>query len=310
MTRWLVTGGSGFLGRHLLQAIDVAAPIGTRAFAAGRSRPPGWPVDQYVAMDLTQEAELHAGLEALRPEVVFHLAGATPPCSSTRMFDVNTRGTINLISALRATGRKSRVVVMGSAAELGPVPLHLLPISESCVCRPEGAYGLSKWFASAYALRCGPPLEVIVARAFNPIGPGLGPHQAFGRFARLLAQEPGPAPVRLVVGDLDARRDFVDARDLAGGLLALAERGQPGLVYHLGSGESVPIRSGLEHLIARSGRRVEVVERAARPGGPSDSRADVRRARDQIGWRPETSWRQSLDDLWSELIAGRHQAVA
>jgi len=63
-------------------------------------------------------------------------------------------------------------VIAGSAAEYGPVPAHRLPAGLATPCRPRDPYGLSKWFASAAGLRAGAPLEVVVARIFNPIGPG------------------------------------------------------------------------------------------------------------------------------------------
>ena len=105
----------------------------------------------------------------------------------------------------------------------------------------------------------------------------------------------------MTVSDLDSRRDFIDARDVARALIALAERGRPGLVYHVGTGRSQRIADGLDHLIHLSGRRVRIEPDPHLAGrGPSDSRADIRRIVEHTGWRPEIAWEQSLADLWDE----------
>ena len=108
-----------------------------------------------------------------------------------------------------------------------------------------------------------------------------------------------------MVGDLDARRDFVDVRDVARALIALAER--VGRARSITSARAVRIASatGLDHLIRRSGRSVEVRTdpRLIAATGPGDSRADIGRIVADTGWRPEVPWEQSLDDLWGEAVA-------
>ena len=196
------------------------------------------------------------------------------------------------------------MVLAGSAAELGPVPVGDLPVGEDYPCRPGDAYGLSKWLATTAGLAARPPLEVIVARVFNPVGPGQPGSQALGRFADLL-NDPGPDPLHLTVGDLDARRDFIDVRDVARAFIALALLGHPGQVYHVGTGRSHRVREGLDGLIGLSGRKVEVEvdPLRSRGRGPDDSRADPTRLMTHTGWRPEIGWEQSLADLWDEARA-------
>ncbi len=190
----------------------------------------------------------------------------------------------------------------------GPVPERDLPASEDLPCRPVEGYGLSKYLATVAALAARPPIEPIVARVFNPIGPGLPRSQAFGRFASLLAEAPGVTsvatdPVILEVGDLEPRRDFIDVRDVARAFVALARSGRPGQVYHVGSGRSERVGDGLDHLIALSGRTVKIVTRPdlGTARGPRDSRANIRRICADTPWRPEIDWRRSLHDLWQDL---------
>jgi len=294
---WLVTGGSGFLGRHVLAALR-----GTETLATGRRCPDGWPPDRFIVGDLEEPESVARAVASARPDVVVHAAGRTPPGGPSLFYRSNTLATLHLLDALKALGRPVRVVLAGSAAELGPVGVESLPVGEDFPCRPADAYGLSKHLAACAGLAARSPLEVVAARVFNPVGPGHPANQAFGRFAAMILQN---APGGLVVGDLDARRDFVDVRDVARALVALGERGRAGLAYHVGTGASHRVGDGLAHLIRRSGREVAVrVDPAlASSPGPRDSRADVRRIVGHTGWRPEIPWEQSLDDLWDAAEA-------
>jgi GDP-4-dehydro-6-deoxy-D-mannose reductase len=299
MPVWLVTGGSGFLGRQVLSALGGKAKV----WALGRHCPAAWPEGRFVTADLEEPESVARAIRSLRPEVVIHAAGRTPPAEACLFYRANTLSTVHLLDALRAEGRAVRVVLAGSAAEMGPVAVEALPVSEDYPCRPADSYGLSKWLATCAGLAARPPIEVVAARVFNPIGPGQPLNQAFGRFAARLADR---VDAPLIVGDLDGRRDFIDVRDVARVLIALAERGRAGLIYNVGTGQSHRVGDGLEHLIRRSGRSVEV---RVDPGlttaspGPRDSRADISRALTHTGWRPEVSWEQSLDDLWAEAAA-------
>ena len=193
----------------------------------GRRCPLGWPEDRFVAADLAEPDALGRAVRAVAPDYVIHTAGRTPPAADEVLFQANFWGTIRLLKALRALNRRVKVTLAGSAAELGPVPPAKLPVAESYPPDPVDAYGRSKHLATIAALAEWPPLEVTVARVFNPVGPGMPPSQAFGEFATQLLS-PGSDPLPLVVGDLEARRDFIDVRDVARALIALALRGQSG----------------------------------------------------------------------------------
>ena len=302
MPGWLVTGGSGFLGRHLLNAVERED---VKAIAVGRSVPEGWPASRFARADLEDWPTLARTIAEIAPEVVIHAAGKTPPGDPGELARANTLATLNLLEACALLVKPTRVVHVGSAAELGPVAVDDLPVGETYSCRPLDAYARSKWMGTVAMLAARPPLEVVVARVFNPIGPGMPRSQAFGRFAATLA-EAQRGPIHLVAGNLDARRDFLDARDVASALIALAHRGHAGEVYHVGTGESRRVGDGLEILIGLSGRVVEI---ETPPGptsrGPADSRADIRKVIAHTGWRPRIAWETSLGDLWDEASRRR-----
>jgi nucleoside-diphosphate-sugar epimerase len=302
MPVWMITGGSGFLGGHLLDRLGVEPPSGVEVVAIGRRPPPNLPAGGFVPVDLDDSGALNRVVADLAPSRVFHLAGRTPPAPADDCYRSNTLATVHLLDALRGSGCSSRVVMVGSAAELGPVPVEDLPVSEDHPCRPVDPYGLSKWLATVAGLSSRPPLDVMVARIFNPIGPGLPGSQALGRFARTLAN--GFGPIGMTVGNLDARRDFVDVRDVARALLVIGERGRSGRVYHVGTGRSQRVGDGLDRLIELSGREVtiEVDPSIARLRGPADSRAEVRRIAAETGWSARIGWERSIADLWSDAV--------
>ena len=307
MSCCLITGASGFLGRHLCDLLPEIRPAGEQRIAIGRTDPGHPAIHKFHPADLLDRHRVRDLIASTRPATVFHLAGRTPPGQPEEYYRDNLLATVSLLDALRDAGSPSRVILVGSAAELGPVPVESLPVGEDHPARPAEPYGLSKWLAAAAGLAMAPPLEVVVARVFNLIGPGMSTSQALGRFAAELAR--GPGPVRLAVGDLEARRDFIDARDVAGALASLASRGTPGRVYHVGTGRSRRVGDGLDRLIELSGRAVsvEVDSDRGRSRGPVDSRADIGRIAAETGWSPRIGWDESLRDLWDDALrrAGR-----
>ena len=306
MSVWLLTGASGFVGRHVLAALERDADPGSQSenkvIVLGRRSPETRSSADFVSADLTDRERLPGLIQQIAHDYVIHTAGRTPPALDEELYRANFWATIHLLSALRATRKPARVVLSGSAAELGSVDPARLPVDETYVGYPRDAYGRSKYLASSAGLAERAPLEVMIARIFNPIGPGTPPTQAFGRFADRLT-DPDADPLGLVVGDLEARRDFIDVRDVARAMIALALRGHAGLAYNVGTGRSHRVADGLERLIQLSDRAVRVsvdpVLQSRR--GPADSRANIDRITAHTDWKPSVSWEQSLDDLWREV---------
>jgi len=313
MATWLITGASGFLGRHVLDVLGSELPregrTGDSILVLGRRCPAGWPERNFVRADLDDAIGLRQAIRTIVPDHVIHTAGRTPPATDDALYQGNFWATIRLLNALRGLNRRVRVTLAGPAAELGPVPPAALPVAESYPCAPLETYGRSKHLATIAGLAERPPLELAVARVFNPIGPGLPPTQAFGEFAvQLTAQAADPLP--LLVGNLEARRDFVDVRDVALALVAVSLHGQSGLVYHVGTGQSRSVGEGLDALVRLSGRSVKVCVDPRRHvrKSPVDSRADIQRIVSHTGWRPTIPFEQSLADLWNDLRKDRSRS--
>ncbi len=312
MATWLITGTSGFLGGHVLETFgrerERLGRAGDRVVVLGRNRPAACPESSFVSVDLEDPTGLDGAIRAIAPDFVIHTAGKTPPATDDEMYRANFWSTIRLLNALRSLARPVRVVLTGSAAELGPVKAAELPVGEDYPCQPVTTYGRSKWMATVSALAERSLLEVMVARLFNPIGPGMPEGQAFGRFAAQLLS-PAVDPLSIVVGRLDARRDFIDVRDAARAMIALAEKGRGGQVYNVGTGCSRTVQEGLDSLVRMSGRsvRINVDSRLSDRREPEDSRACIDRITADTGWQPAIPFERSLHDLW--IAAGARSRV-
>ncbi len=217
------------------------------------------------------------------------------------LWKAHVRATLNLLDAL-ADGpapSKIRVVVSGSSGEYGPPP-GSAPVGENAPLRPVTAYGiikLAQWLAAASYHHRG--LQILEARIFNVLGPGIPSHLAPGAFAEQIARvELGLQPPRLAVGRLDARRDYLDVRDAARALADIGLHGRSGEVYNVCSGRALPMRRILDLMLKAARRPIRVVPDASRARKVEVPRlaGSARKLMALAGWRPGISLEQSVLD--------------
>lgn len=296
--RVLVTGASGFLGRHLVAHL---AGRGDEVTALCLEPGPLAPGIRFLSVDVRDRAAVAGAVAAADPELVIHLAALSHVGDSWKRmpeyFDVNVLGTEHVTAAASA-----RRILFASTAEVyGLVPDDEQPIDERRAPAPRSPYALTKAAAERIALAAG----AAVVRLFNLVGAGQAPSFALPGFAaQLAAIERGAKPAVLRVGNLAARRDFVPVADAVEGLARLADRGTPGAVYNLASGKDVAISEALERLLRVSGvgAKIEVDPERFRPvdvprlAGAAGGLAD-------LGWSPRRPLESALADLWAEARA-------
>jgi GDP-4-dehydro-6-deoxy-D-mannose reductase len=278
-----VTGGSGFVGEHLL------AELGDRAVAPPRSE-----------LDLLDADAVRHALAGARPECVFHLAAHASVAQSWRepaeVMRDNVTMTVNVLEAMRHEAPDAVAVVMSSSEIYGP-PAHL-PVEESAPLRPQNPYAVSKaacdLLAGQYADAHG--LRVIRMRAFNQAGPGQSDSYVVGTITRQVAEAEGAGGGVVRTGNPDLARDYTDVRDTVRAYVAVLDL--PSDAYNVCSGRSATVREIVEY--ARRAARVEfsheVDPARVRAHDVAEVRGSPRMLTEASGWSPAIPLEQTVAD--------------
>lgn len=297
----LVTGASGFVGSHLLPL--VAAEPGVRIEAWTRDPVASWPSARWTVIDMADRREVEAAVAAAPPDAVYHLAGAAHVGQSfssvADTLATNALGTARLLDALRAHAPGARVLVVSSSTVYRPSDTAL---SEASPLGPTSPYGLSKLATERLAVRAWADdgLHTVVARAFNHVGPRQSPAFFASSFASQIAaiERRTRSPV-LRVGNLEARRDLTDVRDVVLAYHLLMQHGEPGGIYNVCSGRAHAIGDLLRTMIgaARVPVTVEVDASLLRPNDTPLVLGSHDRLSAATGWAPTFTLERTMADV-------------
>lgn len=306
--RVLITGIAGFAGSALAQSLldnpdveihgiihrhdwRIRAMRGQIHLHKGDLRNPSW-VDEMI--------------QAVQPEVLLHLAAWSDVGGSWSQpwvaYELNIHCQLNLLEAVRRFAPECRVLVVGSNEVYGRVRAEDLPVSEETPFRPNSPYGVSKIAQDmmGYQYFCNYGLPIVRVRSFNHIGPGQADDFVASAFARQIAEiEAGQREPVLQVGNLTAVRDFTDVRDVVAAYWLAVQKGEPGAVYNVGSGQGYSIQTVLDTLLDMSSASIRVEQDPARLR-PSDVPAmicDNRRLVEATGWQPRIELRRTLQEV-------------
>ena len=312
-----ITGVSGFVASHLVDLLasqdyrisGIDSAVGLVPLSEACS------AVLVSAVDILDSFVLRKVLKDAEPDYVYHLAGSAfvPDAESdpNRVYEVNIFGTLNLLEAVRIVRPGARVLIVGSGEVYGAVPDANQPIREDFPLRPVTPYGVTKASADllAYQYAAAHRLEVIRVRPFNHTGPRQSERFAHSGFAKQIAEiEKGLREPVLNVGNLDARRDFTDVRDVVRAYQMILERAQGGDVYNVGSGKAWRIGDLLKILIDRSTiREIKIQEQKARlrQNDIPVMLCDPAKLEKGLGWKPTISIEQTMQDLleyWREKM--------
>jgi GDP-4-dehydro-6-deoxy-D-mannose reductase len=312
--RALVTGGAGFAAQWLERAL---LERGWEVVAAGLGVPPQTSVlgeaerrsVRWVETDVRQAADIARALDAARPDAVFHLAGiAFVPAAAAdpgETYEVNVVGAVRLLTAVgqrRQVGALDPVVVLvGSGEQYGRHGTAELPLSETAAQCPLSVYAASKAAQEVVALHAARAqgLRVIATRSFNHSGPGQAAHFLLPALVARALEARADGRRTVVVGNREPIRDYLHVQDVAAAYLALAERGVPGEVYNVCSGEGVAVGELAANVLQRVGVRADIttdaslvrsVDLPALVGSPEKLRRTT-------GWSPQRTRADIIDDL-------------
>jgi len=312
--RALVTGAAGFLGsymtRELVQrGIEVLAT--SLPGAAPGAIPATADAPRWTALDVREAEAVDRTVQEFSPDVVYHFAGLAFVIPSWQdpegTFRTNVLGTLHLLESLRRHRPDARFAFAGSGTQYGDP--EQVPTPEDAPMRPTSPYASSKAAADllCYQYFRSFGIPVVRYRIFGTTGVGkVG--DSINDFASQIARlEHQPAPRVMRVGNLDKARDVTDVRDATRAMIAVAERGEAGTAYNIGSGVPRTVRTTLDTLrgFAAAPIEVEVDPSRVRRVDEPVHLADVRRLR-ALGWSPEISFEETLRetlDAWRATVA-------
>jgi GDP-4-dehydro-6-deoxy-D-mannose reductase len=298
----LVTGGTGFVGRHLIGEIRRR---GLRVAATGLVAAEG--ADGPV--DVRDPEAVRDMVRGARPDAVVHLAAQSSAAVSFRApqetFEVNVLGTLNVLAAVRELAPRARLLIVTSAELYGPSTPDL-PHRETSPMNPRSPYGASKAAQDLLAAMAGEAygLDVVRARPFSHTGPGQHERFALPAFAtQIAAIERGEREPVLRVGDLTVVRDYLDVRDVVRAYADLLEKGQAREAYNVAGGRGWPLRELVEKLTANSQVRVAIEEDPGRlrPADLPHLVGDAAKLTGETGFHPTIEIERTLADLLEEV---------
>ena len=313
----LITGYDGFVGPHLAEHLlrEGRRVVGT-IIAGGRPNPLhkgrlARSVELFP-LDLKNFESVLEMVKETKPDEVYHLAGISHVPTSWKnpilTYSTNVMGSVHLLEALRELGRPARTLVVSSAEVYGSIKSENLPAVETLPLCPENPYAASKAALDLIALQWGhyPGMQIVRARPFSHTGPGQTPNFVCPSFARQVAEITlGIAPPVMKVGDLSARRDFTDVRDVVRAYYLLIQKGKQNEVYNICSGKPRSIKAILQTLKSLSPKKIQVVTdpERLRPSDIPETRGSYARLRRDTGWTPQIPFSKTLRDLYQHWLA-------
>lgn len=308
MKKVLITGISGFAGSFLAELLLEEGGFevyGTHISNDVKNIESIKKNIQLVKLNLLDKKNVEHYISSNSFDIIFHLAALTSPSDSfkepEKIFINNISAQLNLLEAVRLSASSPRIIITSSAEVYGMVREQNLPINEETELRPGSPYAVSKiaqdYLGLQYFLSYG--MDIVRIRPFNHIGPRQSPGFVVSSFAKQIAEiKKGKTHPVIKVGNLEAKRDFTDVKDMARAYLLIAEKGKSGEVYNVGSGKSHKISDILNMLLSFVDTHidVEVDPSRFRPSDTPDIRSDNHKIEKEIGWRPEIDIQKTLKD--------------
>lgn len=302
----LITGATGFVGSHLVEYCLTKRSVrlyGTFLHGA----PPKKKGIVFLKCDLSKKNQLRSVLAKTKPNVIFHLAGQSRVslswASPEKTVLHNIASDLNLFEAAKELGLDAVIVTAGSSEEYGLTFASELPIKETNPLRPMSPYAVSKIAQEKLAFQYHKTygMKTVLVRCFNTEGPGRPEEFVTSAFAKQIAliEKKKQKPV-MKVGNLEARRDFTDVRDVARAYWLAAHECKFGEPYNVCSGKARPVAAVLETLIRLSTvKNIKVVKdvKKMRPSDIPVTVGDNKKFKNQTGWKPQISFETTMEDL-------------
>lgn len=288
----LITGVAGFVGGYLADCLNrngwevSATKLKNEKTAIENT--------EVYDLDILSQDGIEEILEKVKPDCIFHLVAQSSVKLSWEKpqltADINIKGAINLLEAVRKKLPQTKVILIGSGEEYGRI--ESVPVDENTKPQPQNIYAVTKacqnmigtLYSKAYNM------NVVMVRAFNHIGKGQAPFFVVSDFCKQVADiEKGLKEPIINVGNLSAKRDFTDVKDVVRAYELIARYGKTGETYNVGSGKAIAIDEILRKIISMSEKDIEVrIDKSRlRPIDVPVIEADISKLRNDTGWNAE-----------------------
>lgn len=309
----LIIGITGLAGRHLYNQLienEMYDIYGT--YYKNMENVSQFPDAELFRCDVNDINSVESVLEQCKPEWIFHFGAHVTVHNSFNdpisIFQTNVMGTVNVLESIRKINLDCKILITGSAEEYGKIPQEKMPIKETYSLNPVSPYGLSKKMQEELGLLYYNTygLNVILSRTFHYSGPHQPLGFVFPDFAKQIVDIKNGMQDHIKVGNLNAKRDFTDIRDVVSAYVALMEKGKIGEVYNVCSGHSVAIKNILNMMISYSEGDIEVVvdKTKLRPLDIPDFVGDNNKLKKDTGWQQQFSIEDTAKDVldfWTEI---------
>lgn len=305
----LVIGAGGFVGGYLINELI------SREYEVCATKLPGESIKIYGEaagdfrtedLDILDENAIVSLLRDTAPDCIFHLAAQSSVALSWKMpaltADINIKGCIDLLEAVRKTVPSARVILIGSGEEYGHAANREEAVDETVLPAPGNIYAVTKYAQNMIGgLYCRSyDMDIISVRAFNHIGPGQLPRFVISDFCKQAADiELGRNEPVIKVGNLAAKRDFTDVRDVVRAYAEIAAKGIKGETYNVGSGKAISISSILDKICSLSSADISIETDSSRfrPNDVPKIEPDITKLKTDTGWAPSIRLEKSLSDI-------------
>ncbi|NLP26680.1 MAG: NAD-dependent epimerase/dehydratase family protein [Clostridiales bacterium] len=311
----LVVGGAGFVGGYLIE--HLIRDCGYNVLATKLENEKIENSESEVCnLDIMDSASINQLLNRYKPDCIFHLAAQSSVALSWRnpqlTVDINIKGTLNLLDGIKDMDSKTRLLLIGSGEEYGLAVKGSAPVGEENSTKPGNIYAVTKatqnMLGGVYSKAFG--MDIVMVRAFNHMGPRQSEMFVVSDFCKQVAEiETGKKENILMVGNLSAKRDFTDVRDVVRAYGLLAQGGKTGETYNVGSGQAIAIQKILDMILSMANVDicVETDEKRLRPSEIPTISADILKIKNEVGWVAEIPIERTIEDTlnyWRDRVRG------